>query len=134
MSRLQRKCLAASTITHGLVLVMFFIGSAFIPHKPPTIEAPAFEMIPLDAIVIEENFVGGGGNPNARLPEPEPQPPQPVPNPEPVRRQGSRSRSRPRFAGRSAIESPRGPPAVAPQLLWTLQIPEHSKYLGGRGR
>ena len=84
MSRLQRKCLAASTITHGLVLVIFFIGSAFIPHKPPLVEAPAFEMIPLDAIVIEENFVGGGGNPNARLPEPEPAPPPPVREPEPV--------------------------------------------------
>jgi len=92
VNRLTKKCLAASAITHGLLLVIVFVGSAFIPAKPK-FDPPAFEFIPLNAKLIEEEMVGGG-NPNVTeapkqqiQPTPVPQqplaqPPEPVKQPE----------------------------------------------------
>jgi periplasmic protein TonB len=93
---LQKKCLTASAIAHGLLVLLVFVGSAFIPQKPK-IEGPVFEIvdIPLDALVEEPNVISG--NPNAGRPpataplrQPEaiqPQvvtpPPQPIVKPEP---------------------------------------------------
>jgi len=89
MNRLTKKCLAASAITHGLLLAILFIASAFVPARPKS-EPPAFEFIPLDAKLIEEEMVGGG-NPNVTtvpkqtpLPTVQPTPVQPQPvKPEP---------------------------------------------------
>jgi TonB family protein len=102
MTRLTKKCLAASAVTHGLLLVIVVVGSAFIPAKPK-FQPPAFEFVPLDAKLIEEDLVGGG-NPNVTevpqqaplqqvpqtqaTPQPQPQkvqqsdPPKPEPKPE----------------------------------------------------
>ena len=63
----QKKCLTASAITHGLLVVLFFVGSAFAPQRPkPEPLMTPFELvnIPLD-LVEEPNVVRGnaGGNP-----------------------------------------------------------------------
>jgi TonB family protein len=67
MKRLQRKCLVASAFTHGLLLVLVVVGSAFISHKPP-IDAPAFELFDMQAVVVNEPNVLRGGNPNVTTP------------------------------------------------------------------
>lgn len=94
---LQKKCLTASAIVHGLMLALVFVGSAFIPPKPK-IDGPEFEIvnIPFDALVEEPNVLSG--NPNAgrppetqpaRQPDPVSQPPptpaQPIVKPEPAK-------------------------------------------------
>jgi TonB family protein len=99
----QKKCLTASAITHGLLVVLFFVGSAFAPqkHKPQPQMTP-FELvnIPLD-LVEEPNVLRGGGaaRPPAvvreKLPpliqNPEPQavknPEPPVKQPEPPKQE-----------------------------------------------
>jgi TonB family protein len=99
---LQKKCLTASAITHGLLVLLVLVGSAFIPHKPPKIEGPEFELFTLPDEVTAEPNQFGGGNPNvterpapapqpvpvpasktltppAAIPEPQPKPAEPVP-------------------------------------------------------
>jgi colicin import membrane protein len=90
MNRLQKKCLVASGITHGILFIVLIIGSAFLPNKPKE-EAPRFEMfrLPKDFKLVDEMIVGGG-NPNASPPKQEPvvQPtPPPKPPPEPQKEQ-----------------------------------------------
>jgi TonB family protein len=65
---LQRKCLTASAVTHGLLLLLVFVGSAFIPQKPK-MEGPVFELVDIpDNLVAEANIVSGG-DPNAGRPQ-----------------------------------------------------------------
>lgn len=104
MSRLQTKCLAASAVSHGMLLVLVVVGSAFVPQKPVE-EAPPFEHVDLSALLVEDDLAGGGGNPNVRqmpavppqqpviqqpVAQPLPQPSRPAPQPqqpEPVKEQ-----------------------------------------------
>ena len=89
---LQKKCLTASAIAHGLVVLLVLVGSAFIPQKPK-IEGLQFEIvdIPLEALVEEPNVISGNptaGRPQPRMPDPIPPqqvtpPPQPIVKPEP---------------------------------------------------
>jgi len=76
MANLQKKCLAASAFTHGLLVLLLVIGSAFITRQPPEI-TPSFELVDLSAMLVDTPNVVGGGNPNASLP--------PAPAPEPIR-------------------------------------------------
>lgn len=97
MNGTGRKCLIASAVTHGLLLVMLFVGSAFIPnHRPP--EPIAITLIEIPDFLIDEPNMVGGGNPRAGIPEPQPQAPpaqatpatpvnQPLPEPEPPKPQ-----------------------------------------------
>ena len=86
---LQKKCLTASAITHGLALLLVFVGSAFIPQKPK-IDGPEFEIvnIPFEALVEEPNVISG--NPSASRPAETPPTKQPIqpqvvtPSPQPV--------------------------------------------------
>lgn len=86
---LQKKCLTASAITHGLLVLIVFVGSAFIPHKPK-MEGPEFEIfaLPSDFDLVAQDNVFSGGDPNARKgsgiqqPQPQPQPAPPAPTPE----------------------------------------------------
>lgn len=86
---LQRKCLTASAVTHGLLLLLVFIGSAFVPQQKPPIDGPEFELVNIPLDLVEEPNVMSG-NPNAGQPESAPAqkppsliPPQPVvPKPE----------------------------------------------------
>lgn len=83
---LQKKCLTASAITHGLLLLLVFVGSAFIPQKPK-LDGPEFEIfeLPSDFELVAEDNVFSGGNPNARkgdgFPTPQPVQPQQLPPP-----------------------------------------------------
>lgn len=62
MSRLQKKCLLASSGLHlfGVLLLMF--GSAFFVPKEKTIATSRIQFVP--AQFIENALAGGGGNPN----------------------------------------------------------------------
>ena len=86
----QKKCLTASAITHGLLVLLFFVGSAFVPSKRKPL-SPEFEIfeLPKDFDLVAEDNVFSGGNPNAKkgtgLPAPDPKPiipPQPKPEPQ----------------------------------------------------
>ena len=85
----QKKCLTASAITHGLLVVLFFVGSAFAPQKPkPEPQMTPFELvnIPLD-LVEEANVVkGGGGAPPPVAPREKLQPLIQKPEPPAVKR------------------------------------------------
>lgn len=78
MSRLQKKCLMASLFTHGTLLLVMLIGSAFITPQPKQIQ-PTIELVEIPDILIDENFAGGG-NPAPAQPPPQ----QPVVQPPPV--------------------------------------------------
>jgi protein TonB len=82
MSALQKKCLAASAFAHGMLVVVVFVGSAFIlPKAPP--ESPTLELVSVPDLLVDEE-VAGGGNPNASPPPAAPvQPPVATPAPEP---------------------------------------------------
>lgn len=108
MTRLQKKCLIGSAVAHGMLLVVVFVGSAFIPPAPKT-DATFVELVTIPDFLVDEDVVGGG-SPDAQLPaaaqqliqqaapaaavipevkeepKPEPRPPEPVkaqPKPEP---------------------------------------------------
>lgn len=73
MERLHKKCLIASVGMHSLLVIILFIGPAFLssPNKP--IDAEILDFIP-DRLI--DGDAKGGGNPNAR-----PLPPQPIVTP-----------------------------------------------------
>src|SRR5688500_143045 len=84
---LQKKCFTASAITHGLLLLLVFVGSAFIPQKPQ-IKGPEFEIftLPPDFELVAQDNVFSGGSPDAKggpkinapvQPQPVAPPPQP---------------------------------------------------------
>jgi colicin import membrane protein len=89
---LHKKCLVASAVTHGLLLVLVLIGSAFIPAKPKE-DVISIEMLDPNTILVDEPNVYSGGNPNAVPPPPTAQPkaqapaaqPAAVPQPQPAR-------------------------------------------------
>jgi TonB family protein len=68
MTRLTKKCLGASAVTHGFLLLLVILGAAFIRTKPK-FEPPAFELVPLDAMLIDDNLVGGGNPSVTQMPE-----------------------------------------------------------------
>ncbi len=74
MNRFEKKCFIASATFHGLLLVVFFFGSAFLSSKPPG------DMGPVAEFVIPGAPASGGGPP----PPVQPQQPQPVKPPEPA--------------------------------------------------
>lgn len=93
MNRLQKKCLVGSAMTHGLLVALVVVGSAFVAPKTRE-EIPVFELLALPDKVVDE-MVAGGGEPDAVLPQapvqlpvvqPEPVTPQPpvVPAPQPT--------------------------------------------------
>ena len=105
MSRVEKKCLLASGVTHGFLVLLLVFGSAFFTPKPKTLELPRLRVVPQN--LVDDALAGGGGNPNipitddtqkgdtltpqpapaaavpAAQPQPQPQPVQP-PQPEPV--------------------------------------------------
>jgi TonB family protein len=85
--RLQKKCVIASAGLHLTLLVILFVGPAFLSSRPKSDDRPMIDFVPLKT--IDEAF-SGGGNPNARPPAPQPpqpqtQPPAPQPTPTPQR-------------------------------------------------
>jgi TonB family protein len=85
MDRLAKKCVIASGLFHGTLLVLLLVGPAFLASNEPPQSKDIIDFIPSQ--IIEANMTGGG-NPNvATPPSPRPAPPvpQPQPQPEPVR-------------------------------------------------
>src|SRR5215470_1222551 len=79
MDRLQKKCFIASSSLHVLLVLMLFLGSAFLGKQEKQAPPQYVDVIPYK--IIEAPFVGGG-NPNAKPPPPAPQvQPQPVQQP-----------------------------------------------------
>jgi TonB family protein len=120
---LQKKCLTASAVVHGLMFMLVFVGSAFIPQKPK-IDLPTFEIVNIPAELVEEpNIISG--NPNAGRPpdtapvkQPDPvslpavTPPQPIikpepPKPEPVKPEATKTPQTP-------VEPPKPKPDPEP--------------------
>lgn len=94
MDRLQKKCLIATALLHGLLLLVTVVGTAFFTAKDkPSVEpAHIIELIPLGAKVTDGPTRGGGGNPAPPTSAPEPvkeikpaqlPPPAPAAKPEP---------------------------------------------------
>lgn len=82
MNRLQKKCVIASTGLHLLLVLILFIGPAFLMPKSKFNDASTLEFVP--TTLIDAAF-SGGGNANARPPAPKPVQPQTasVPTPAP---------------------------------------------------
>jgi len=76
MSRFEKKCVVGSAALHGLLLVTFLFGAAFLPSKKPEKSPPVITIF--DAKVTDQ-MVASGGNPNGN-----PEPPAPAPQPEKV--------------------------------------------------
>lgn len=82
MNRFEKKCFIASATFHGLLLVVFFCGSAFFSSKTPRDMGP---VITIENVTVTDGQSRGGGNPNAKQepPPPAPQPEPPAPQPPP---------------------------------------------------
>jgi TonB family protein len=79
MNRTQKKCFLASTGFHLLLLLLLFIGPAFLTSQDKEAEnRPLLDFVPIKTI---DEALSGGGNPNARPPAPTPTPPAPEPKP-----------------------------------------------------
>src|SRR5881397_470167 len=92
MDRLQKKCLIASGVMHGFLLLVVVFGAAFFtPEKKPE---PVVSLTMIPTKFIEDKLSGGGGDPkiapsDAKIKgdtlNPVPPQPQPVkPPPKPV--------------------------------------------------
>jgi TonB family protein len=79
-SRLQKKCIVASTGVHLSLLIVLLFGSAFFSIDKKESDAPVLQMIP--AILLDKNFTGGG-EPDVKLPPPGPRPEMAQPPPPP---------------------------------------------------
>jgi colicin import membrane protein len=95
MHRLHKKCVIASAGLHLLLLMILFVGPAFLAPKNTMMDMPLLDFVPFETV---DALVSGGGNPNATppparpnvRPEPtapivEPPPPKPEVKPEPKR-------------------------------------------------
>jgi TonB family protein len=86
MSRFEKKCFIGSAALHGLLLVVFLFGSAFIGSKAPKELPPVITVF--DSKVTDK-LIASGGKPDAAPPAPQkieqpaPQPPPPPPEPKP---------------------------------------------------
>lgn len=80
MNRTQKKCFVAATGFHLLLLLILFVGPAFLASNQKADDRPLIDFIPLKTI---DEALSGGGNPNARPPEPQPQAPESQPQPQP---------------------------------------------------
>jgi TonB family protein len=93
MSRLQKRCLIGSALSHALLLVLLLIGPAFFVSKPkPAEDLPVLDYIP--AKLIDEAFFGGGG-PRATAPPPATPPRTEPPAPRPRPREANPQPSKP---------------------------------------
>ncbi|HEY0551633.1 MAG TPA: hypothetical protein VGF13_18660, partial [Verrucomicrobiae bacterium] len=83
MNRFEKKCFIGAATFHGLLLVVFFCGSAFFSSKTPRDMGP---VITIENVKVTDGQTRGGGNPNTRQepppPAPEPEPPAPKPPPQ----------------------------------------------------
>jgi colicin import membrane protein len=76
MNRLQKKCAIASASFHLLLLLILFVGPAFLSSGNKADNLPVVDFIP--AKLIDAPFAGGG-NPDVKPPPAAPTPPAPAP-------------------------------------------------------
>jgi TonB family protein len=98
MDRFAKKCVIASSIMHGSLVLLLIVGPAFLPSQE-TIEAKQIiDFIPFKTL---ETSMSGGGNPKVEQTLPSPVPPQtprrdePAPAPTPPRREEPVKRDEP---------------------------------------
>ena len=76
MTRTQQKCFIASAGLHALLLVILFVGPAFLSSSKPSDNRPLIDFVALKTI---DAALSGGGSPNVRTPTPAVvQPPAPA--------------------------------------------------------
>jgi len=80
MNRLQKKCVIASTGLHLLLVVILFVGPAFLSSNRRDEDRALIDFVPLQTI---DEALSGGGNPKALPPAPTPPPPAPQAQPQP---------------------------------------------------
>lgn len=84
MDRLHKKCAIASAGMHLLLVVILFVGPAFLAPTTKVPDMPLLDFVPIETV---DALVSGGGNPQARSPvaqpnvRPEPTPPAAQPAP-----------------------------------------------------
>ena len=61
MNRLQKKCILASVVLHGLLLLVILFGAAFQKKQAPILYQ-RINVIP--SRLVDSALSGGGGNPN----------------------------------------------------------------------
>ena len=76
MNRFQKKCFIGSTGAHLLLVVVLFIGPAFLTSRSKVDDLPPLDFVPWKTV---DAAVSGGGNPHARPPVAVPTPPVPAP-------------------------------------------------------
>jgi TonB family protein len=79
MNRLQKKCFFAATGFHLLLLVILFVGPAFLSSRDKPDNLPVLDFVPMKTI---DAALSGGGSPAAKPPPPAPQPQPPAPQPQ----------------------------------------------------
>ena len=118
MNRLQKKCMMASGGLHVLLVLILFLGPAFLPKKPeaPTVEV--LEILPVDPKMTDGRTHGGSGQPavaeskpeqqpQAAQPQPTPPPPAPQPQPQPPQREEAKEEVK-------EVEPPKAKPQPEP--------------------
>lgn len=83
MSRFEKKCFIGSASLHGMLLICFVFGSAFLGSKETVVLPPVVTLMAAPT----DKAISSGGNPNGGgVPAPTPKvetPPAPTPNPPP---------------------------------------------------
>jgi TonB family protein len=85
MDRLAKKCVIASSVLHGTLVLVLLVGPAFLPAEKPLEAKQIIDFIPYKTL---ETSISGGGNPNVEQTIPQPTPPtpaRPTPAPQPRR-------------------------------------------------
>ncbi len=85
---MEKKCLLASTVMHGSLVLLLVFGSAFLTSAPKKQEFPRLRVVP--HTLVDDALAGGGGNPNIPITDDvqkgdtmTPQPPAATPAPTP---------------------------------------------------
>jgi TonB family protein len=94
MDRLAKKCVIASSVLHGTLVLVLLVGPAFLPAEKPIEAKQIIDFIPFKTL---EASISGGGNPNVPQTIPQPTPPTPTPAPpQPQRREEPPKREEPK--------------------------------------
>src|SRR6266404_2711288 len=78
MNRTQKKCFIASAGFHLLLVVVLFVGPAFLSRRSKPDNLPVLDFVPFKTV---DSAMSGGGDRNARptvATPPAPLPPQPI--------------------------------------------------------
>jgi len=102
MNRIQKKCFIASAGFHLFLLLILFLGPAFLPRDRETDSRQPIDFVPIKTI---DDVLQGGGNPKAQSP-PTPVPPTPQPP-----------------AAKPPVQKPQQPKEVVPEAEPSKPVP-----------